>query len=372
MNRAQEWSIKNNIIQTIVDCGGTIFGGAVRDVYIHDTHAGLFYEKRQKQYQNQSQTKLEYGNPEHLPEHAGRLVVPKDIDCSIHAHNLDLLKTQLCARHHVEIQTAYERDAFRYIPRLNILPDSVVHQNWRIDPLPTNLIDSALTNSIPAELADNECIKKLINTFLHNLTIQKRYFSCITMDVMVIQVPICSQVKQPEAPFDNIDFECNGLLMNSSGIHLSKCVQPQLKNPMDRHLLLTYILNDIVNMTTRNCQSVPNEYRLFKMLQKGWTVCSKHIIVVNTIKTTVLDPDHENKEHNCLICLEKVGSLHAKLACCNARYHPKCIATYYTEGNHCIYRKLECPMCRNHMNDNDVREDAIFAKVLSNAAANVV
>ena len=85
-----EWKMKTAIIRTVVAAGGTVFGGAVRDYWLHDHHASQFYASVKNSAQNIIDAKEAppdatvspavvdalYNDAEYCNEYRGRTVMP--------------------------------------------------------------------------------------------------------------------------------------------------------------------------------------------------------------------------------------------------------------------------------------------------------
>ena len=86
-----KWDMFNQIVKECHHHGGVIFGGAVRDSYLHNVAEQLFYEK--------------YGSTE-SDEFADRFLVPKDIDCILLGSQLDPLMNTLQRKYYVKTGSA--------------------------------------------------------------------------------------------------------------------------------------------------------------------------------------------------------------------------------------------------------------------------
>ena len=88
----EKWKMFKQIVGLCHGFNGTIFGGAVRDSYIHDHDARKFY---------QTYDAIQYQDTQ-ITEFPGRFVVPNDIDCMMMADDHEHLLTTLHQRFHVK------------------------------------------------------------------------------------------------------------------------------------------------------------------------------------------------------------------------------------------------------------------------------
>lgn len=121
-----------------------------------------------------------------------------------------------------------------------------------------------------------------------------------------------------------LDFECNGLVMNSNGIQLG----PELSNglsPIGKYRRFQQVKDDILNKRAV-CVNFVNK-RWDKMDEKGWTLVGEFI--------------HKTKSGDeCIICQEANSDYN--LGCCNARYHKACLKkTLQHDDTRCAHCREE-------------------------------
>ena len=346
-----DWKLKNKIVHTIVGAGGTIFGGAVRDCYIHDMNAKQYYDAVSLEVDE-----ARYNDPIYKPEYVGRTVIPQDIDMTIHQSKLDNLMDKL-TKSHFRPRRVFSRDASRYIPLLNVHEGDVIHQRWKVHPVCMNNVNVHLNSMFPYAINYMPEVSQIIDELLKK--IDNMQLAPVVLDIMVIQVPL--DQPQPEAPFGNIDFECNGLLMDANGIRISRTLKSHVINPIDRQIILNRILDDILKNKAKTCQEHMTPYRMQKMLKKNWTMSSL---------SSNVEIRQQEYDGICIICLSHVQHRHYRLKCCDARYHLHCMKNAFTVGPACVYERHECPMCRKRMNEHDVASDISFINCVETALTN--
>jgi hypothetical protein len=74
----EEWKCFKTILHECINYKGIVYGGAVRDMMLHNMHAREFKKKHSMD---------QYGRLDVSPETIGRLVIPKNIDCLISDNN---------------------------------------------------------------------------------------------------------------------------------------------------------------------------------------------------------------------------------------------------------------------------------------------
>lgn len=358
-----EWKLKNAIIQTIIRNGGIVFGGAARDSYLHDMNAIKFYDVNASTATSKAKATggRSYDDPWYLPEFIDRLVVPHDIDVAIHAEHMDMLITKIRTTHNVNMTCTFKRDAKKYISNLDIEPGDVTHECWHITPIDYTIMVREIEKIFPSFCSTSD-VHCHVSTMVRNVirSFYDMYIFPIQLDIMILQ-NMHPHTIQPDPPFGNIDFECNGLILDGFGIRLSRNLYPQIENPIKRHLLLERVLSDIIEKKAVSCNEKPCRRRFNKMLDKGWQLSSKCILSIIPSRYPEL-----HYEGTCIICLQNVPlhANHYKLKCCDARYHIHCLHNAYVMGSSSIMKTKECPMCRTIMDTDIVNNDIAFVKVL--------
>lgn len=348
-NKRVEWKLKNAIMQTITDHGGIVFGGAVRDKYIHDLHATAFFDHIKNLsidiLADIERTRNElYQDKTYMPELHGRFVVPNDIDAYIHVSDMsrfmDGIKSSFPC-----VTKLFERDIKQYFPNLLLNTDTVVHHRYAIRCIRSGDLDnvvSTMNRAIPSEVRQEyaNCFK-LFHRAVANM---KRFaFKTIYLDLMVYIKPLDGGISMPDPPFGSLDFKCNALILDRNGFRLSN--QLNIKDPFQRLKTMTEIMQQIemreavvVNVTW---------YRIKRMIRKDWKVTNlfQHVEKVD---------DNAAYDGHCLICHERVTDAapnqldvvsHMKLKCCDARYHPHCLLNAINNGDHSMRTRGQCAMC---------------------------
>jgi hypothetical protein len=194
-----------------------------------------------------------------------------------------------------------------------------------------------------------QIVQTAIDAFISNIiTLDESKFT-IELDLMKI---VEESAHVPDAPFGNLDFKCNGLIMDKHGIRLSEHVVPSLRNPVDRTIALVQVLDDVLSKKAIMCEKA-NSFRVNKMYDKGWLLESSNIIVVKE--------SYSNEGGHCIICHDDCTHLHYKLRCCDARYHSKCITT--TLESIAANMSSSCPMCRSFVDYS--KTDKVLLETLS-------
>lgn len=188
-----------------------------------------------------------------------------------------------------------------------------------------NLLDKNGIMTISNILKSNYYVKSGINTFglevcLKNIDILQ---ASIKLDVCI------SKDKGVIPPFGNLDFECNALIWDKSGIKLSTNTGTYLDNlsPEQRESKKTDIIfRNIVKFTTinklpsdNNSRGMINKrkkllLREIKMIKNGWEITNS--------KISICKPEGEK----CVIC-DKILNSHRAIALkgdCKKLYHIKC------------------------------------------------
>ena len=335
------WKSFTNAIDLIIENGGKIFGGAVRDMIARDIAARRFIQWRSEQENN---FRLFYTDLNNHPSSSDRVIMPKDIDAVIHHSKLENLITNL-KKNKFQVKLKWMRDAKNYLPNINVPVGTIQHHRYVICPK-TTLNFKELSDEVRS-LINTEC-RAAIN-IINNMTsnIQK-----IIIDLMVIM-----NDEKYDPPFGNLDFECNGLILTKYGIRLCSYLNVSLTDTpqcrkCDPILIQAYIekiKKDIVNKIAHPILKItentyPMEYRIEKMKSKGYTI---ELVLVNKVTEDIVPNSDGSHPSTCIICHgDLLKDDHYKLNCCDARYHSKCLVNACFIGHLSISQTHRCIMCR--------------------------
>ena len=385
-----EWKLKVAVMQAVTESGGMVFGGAVRDYWIHDQNAAAFYENvgeiakgiaggagagaaaagvegvaaaaAPEDSVMRSVVCSLYNDAGFMPKHRGRCVMPYDIDAYIHETRLkDLLFALRLARFGVTLIS--DTDPHDYIPHTTLLPGQVRHQRYRIYGFPTSAagrIRQAINDQIP--LGFRAVFEGVINEFYRNLKETLPVFPSVAVDLMVSHVPLpagtifasgllSAAAGQPMPPFANLDFECNGLVLTRDGIALSEHLKSHIvgarDNPMRQQREIQRILKETLEWKARLAQPEPAAHRVRKMVRKGYRIVGFKY-VREAAGAAAAPPAAADGANRCLICHGDLVGAHYKLDCCDARYHARCLERAGSLGANSIKESETCPMCRQY------------------------
>jgi hypothetical protein len=228
------------------------------------------------------------------------------------------------------------QDAKDYLPLINVPDGALRHVRLKESTINKtkcaaicDVIKDNLTPSVHSR-ADRR-LQEFLTTLLNETEIS------FYMDVMIAK---CYYFTKLQPPFGNIDFECNALLLTTNGINISAQLYPDLAmSEVARFYKLQAIIEDIkVKRAVYSDPSALKSHRIAKMREKGWTTTLKHVI------------QEAAADERCIICHDDVDSIHFRLACCNARYHRKCLLLALgSDGNDSDYSMMKsgkCIMCK--------------------------
>ena len=376
MSQYDEYHLKTSVAKIILQENGHIFGGYVRDKMLHDIHAQKFYKKHPLTTNNADDANTLYRNTELEPDLIGRLVCANDIDCYMTSESLKSTIKKI-RDSELTIYKLFERDPKEYLPNLNIPQGCMRHSRYCVNmwsQFKLARIKSAICNTLHNVAVS--ILSKEINDFLKVIENKvnesnQKLFPKVYIDIFV---PVNdADFSKYEAPFSNLDFECNGLIYTKHGIHMSKSIfnrlqeeystgtdfdyihYPAIFDPLQNFQKLQKILDDIDNKNAIVVNPNVSQQRISKMISKGWTLSSNQLIIAPIVKSTIVSENEEDSEENsCIICHEKftkwdvnsnLGPAY-KLRCCEARYHLKCIIRSCTDGPAAIESTNNCIMCR--------------------------
>jgi len=343
-----EYQVKKEIAETILREGGHIFGGYVRDKLLHDSHAQKFYKK------HGAESATLYSDKTSSPELSGRFVCPNDIDCYMKKTCMESIIEKLIEAN-MNVKQHFDRDPVSYLPNLNIPVGSMRHYRLGVSVFHQNIIREisfAVHDCLHSSVS--RLLGRQITNFLESL--HSEHGQGLRKQYAPIYIDIFCPVNEEdfdtyEAPFSNLDFECNGLIYTAQGIRLSKSIfsegEPSpVEMPLNTFQRLAKIIDDIDNRVATVVNLQVSIRRIRKMIHKDWNISGKEFIVVDTRNVATDDLRH------CLICHENFLPTNPayKMPCCNASFHLGCLIKSCNEGVSAMVVTKKCVMCRKDVN----------------------
>ena len=206
----ENWNCFMIVLKLCIKYDGLIYGGAVRDLMLHNIHAKEFIKK----YRN---TTDQYADESLSPETLGRLVIPKDIDCLINERESNELVLYLMQHYFLKVKEVN-----------NLYFTSKNYKHLKLTVL------------------------------FHTKSI------CVHIDLIIQKTP--GELKMP---CTNLDVDVNGLVMYSGGIRLNEYLRKgcPILNADTIQTILDHIRQKKA-VAIDGCSS----YRFYKMHKYGWDV----------------------------------------------------------------------------------------------------
>lgn len=323
-NRKVEYKLKKHIATLVVENEGIVFGGYVRDSIIHDHYAKLYYKHAAEVPIGLSL----YNITTYHPETALRCLTPTDVDCFFESEDRYNDFVTSLTRSNFYVDTKWSRDAKQYIRGIQVSAGELVHKRLKVTAKQLlSVIAHRLYTDVPSSIRI-ESIQLLRN--IRKLVPQAA--DAIYVDVMV-QTATCRRTLHP--PFNALDFDCNGLMLNKSG----PCLCHELNQGLgayDSYKRMSDIIDGIVQKRTTVMRQLVPLCRYKKMLGKGWRLSGSFVV-----SSTAEDDDQ------CIICTEKLKDHECwKLSCCNAKYHIHCLSRATEHPETGMGSTNECIHCR--------------------------
>ncbi len=339
----ERYQITKSFIPIIQGVGGFIFGGAVRDLILHDYAAGKFYQASMQtdeegealyslfehgsvgfedcEYDYLTYPDILYQQEDYLPRLNDRFLVPNDIDCFMSTNSLEQLKSKLQQNNEFNVRI------FRHGSLRIYIPD----------------IDAA---------ASHLKITRLIITHKLPKSIQ---FEIVGDPHFYIDVIHQENIGGLFPPFGNIDFECNSLLLTPTNDYI---ISPYLKNSFGRMLSprekldkVEDIIEDIEKKRAVVVSRVPLT-RAKKMMDKDWEIvhyCDRDPFLVDALDNAIILTQKPIIDSKCSLCLDDFAEKDYRLKrpCCNAGvYHQNCWRDFMaSNATKC------CPLCRSNLEE---------------------
>lgn len=309
-----EWRNYTKIRDHLLNFGGIIFGGAVRDEILHNMSAKQFYKEHNEYFTSNpshSLKKFEYSNKEISPHTVDRLVIPNDIDVMFDINKIDELikfftkfyKTQVCK---VKDLSYFKK---------NIPP--------------------AIYTLFKVEL----------------LTQYKDTYYLVKIDMIGV-----NNKDNDEEDFYNIplnyDFDINSLFWSKrNGIYSKDSIhspKAMIHNSIVINDIYTNIRNKVAEMNPPflweniytelpTVEFIHKENRIMKLKKTGWKIKILFVIYNFNMSATL------NEDDSCIICLKNKS----EIKCCVNFKKCNCKSIICLD---CIKKEhskiLKCPTCR--------------------------
>lgn len=287
MENRNKFCLMQEVAELAVKRGGKVFGGYVRDFILHEVGCKKFFA--------QKHTNQQFEDTTVSPETLDRLLVPKDVDVHFKTH---------------EDAQVFERDL---VDRSFMLKKRRIRYGVKVG------YTLFLSLEMKLALTNESCVSR---TMLRNQF--RDVVKLVPGGQFNVDILVCSD----EEFSTNLDFECNGLIMNESGIQLGSALSSGL-SPIGMYRRLQEVTDDIEHKRARVVNLIQNRWK--KMDERpGWELFGFNVSKVES------DPGDV-----CIICHDTLPMMY-KFNCCNARYHKECLLRTLTAGF-----ASECIQCKS-------------------------
>ena len=329
------WQMLQEIQIAILESGGIIFGGFVRDKILHDHFADAFYlsmEQETDRHKRLANVSRGYDNPEiHAASWPWRAIMPHDVDVAITTDKIPGMKAAL-EREGFVVKQEFETTASIYCDNPHAQAHEIKHTRFYVE--------------------------LQMHRLIHRYTSVNAQIPKIKLDVLHKGAFEAREV----IPFGTIDFECNSLVLKPDNSY-DLMNSPMLCNPLHKAKKIAEIIKDITEL--RAVAVKPASYRTSHMLGKGFVVTNGVITLEPAVSGNGNGDGNDNVGDNngignCIICQESLevggtGPLNTyastafvvKNNCCEARYHAKCYHESRANARTAYNNKAKCMMCRS-------------------------
>lgn len=298
------WKMAKDVSKNILNSGGYVFGGFIRDSILHDEAAKSFYSVYNKDNCSENVCKL-YNDKNILPDFNDRLILPNDIDCYMNSDNLPNLE-KILKNNHYSIEFKREK------------PLKFYFSNG--DEINSNL---SLTKAV-VKFMTNDVLQTIVNNYDYHVKIDIIHGN-------VSPLEIYKNISY------NLDFECNSLILTPENNYIIAGSDFSNLDPVEKIEKLKKIISSIKEkkavLFNKNKYVGVNEFRVEKMIKKGF-----NIVTNNTVNLK------EDIENTCIICMNDISikKIHTKHIHCNGRFCVGCFIKLVTHRNY----KYSCPLCK--------------------------
>jgi hypothetical protein len=318
----------------VLDSGGYVFGGFVRDMIIHNRGANLFYR-------DTTVDDAAYSDASYHPQSLDRLVLPRDIDCVFDCpSSFELFERKLSVSSNFAFCRKRVNDAY--------LPESLkgfVHYqlflSFKIAPLFRSYLEKEPVFKVDALVMEDDAIP-------------------------AGEIGRTSLLRDASSPLHRSDFECNSLVLFRS--HCMDMISRNNARGLDVVTHNDDVQRIIQDTVARRAVFVSTddacEHRVRSMLKKGYSLSTR--TVAYHPRQPQVDPDSNDLGDEaidiCAICHEDMtaGEPFLKRNCCQGKYHAKCLMDV-------VSKCTSCPMCRETFDSRQADVDYAFCSNIMRA-----
>ncbi len=338
----KKYKLTKKLIEIIQNSNGYIFGGAVRDMLLHNYNAEEFYLKISKDLleelneteltESEKDNKvsnwdlndkpLKYNNPEIYPEYIDRFLYPNDIDCfmSLESKKIFLMMLRI---HRLRFKEITKEEP------LKIYMENIDNSNRRL------------------KIQKFQVTLDLEDLFISVMKFNPKEMPIINIDIITQD----NYIRDFYPPFGEVDFECNSLLLTPTNNYiLTPHLNLEINTAKHKLYKIQQIIKDIENKTAKVINNKVPLYRVDKMKKNGWKIIANF-----KDKSYILQIKDTEEEEICPLCCDKFnkGEYYLKRSCCKSSiYHQDCF-NKLIELN---IRKC-CPLCLDQFDEIEIDKE---------------
>jgi hypothetical protein len=289
------YNLTKCVLSVICNVGGTVFGGAVRDMILHHHAHAWFIKDMEAHGRKHEASSKNYSNPVFHSVTKDRLLCPRDIDCVLTSQQLSHLSAVLKGKH------------YRFHP---------IKQNHHYQG------EFAVSTYVVQPIAPVPL---------------RHFFRGLSVHIDVLEPAQWAIVE--------VDYECNGLVM--SGAAMTPSLSPMLFEHLNENMAmcgekLASITSDIIHRKAVELKHVARRRR--KMIDIGFEI---HDLIGNLVNISSLSP--------CGICQKETSFFtYVNKRCCDTMFHSSCVQKqkFNTLDNDMVFEKLELLDCKCQQTTN--------------------
>jgi hypothetical protein len=318
-----EYISKKKIFNLLLESGGAIFGGSIRDYFVHDYGSIFFYDYLNNNFNNS--INILYCNKNiHQKTYVERNTIFNDFDIVM---NINHFKYFISKIESLDIKYSY-----------------VIYNNFKkyIDIVD---IDNQIIKYIVFKINIDNPLDILINNY-------NKYSTCIIKIDIIICKENLSLKNVTENITSNSDFFCNSLFIYNYSLEINKNIAKYLKNPdfnslyqndikknIDIFFKKKIYISDVIEIIKNqifNKEAIVLNLKYKPILRKNKILLKGFNIVYKQIYFDEINCNNEL----CLLCrsdiLENDSTI--KFKCCNTFFHKTCLSDWINnqEINNCF------------------------------------
>lgn len=334
-NIALHGAIIRGFVDDIVAAGAVVFGGAPRDLMLAQSATKAYYED--------GGSVKDLDDPNVLPQHASRTLVPSDVDAIIAEDDMWRLES---VWKHLSVKTMAPAFETTYLAHW---PEGTKHVRYVFSYVRDDLFsrETMLAGFHPDV---RSAFIDVVDRFAAFMTSRAKDLPrTFRLDLVIAK----NRANVHGAVGLHPDFDVNGILMDARGLRLCESLVAG-QAPLARHARLLEVLDNVfIKHAVFLGESDATNLRLQRLLARGWTATTGYVSSAILFAET---------GETCCVCKKLFTATSFTLPCCKAKYHALCLRGLVDRPQHSQLHGMKCVACKSDVSARRIFFDICAAE----------